>query len=59
MIAFSLDKDIDPQKLMQSIIGLIEKKITSIDKAKSSVLVVSISKVSNVVECSSVQNIEA
>jgi len=50
MIAFSLNKDLDPQKLIQSIVKLIEDNVSSQEDADSSVLKISISRVANVVE---------
>jgi hypothetical protein len=58
-IAFSLNQEIDPQRIIHSISKLIEKKISSKEDADSCVLVVSIARVSNIVEFNQTKNIEA
>ena len=45
MIAFSLNQEIDPQRLIHSISKLVEKNVSSRKDAESSVLVISIRKV--------------
>jgi len=45
VIAFSLNQEIDPQRLIHSISKLVEKNVSSRKDAESSVLVISIRKV--------------
>jgi hypothetical protein len=59
MIALSLNQDVDPQRLIQSIVGLIQKNVTSKEEAESSILRISISKVSRTIEPDLIRNIEA
>ena len=56
MIAFSLNKQIDPKEIISGIANLIKKEVES---AEDSILVISISKISQVVEESEVKCIEA
>jgi len=45
VIVFSLNQEIDPQRLIHSISKLVEKNVSSRKDAESSVLVISIRKV--------------
>lgn len=50
MIAFSLNRDIDPQDIIRGVTKLIQREVSSQEEAESSVLVISISKVQQAVD---------
>jgi hypothetical protein len=56
MIAFSLNKELNPQEIISGIAQLIKKEVES---PENSILVISLSKVSQVVENSEPKCIEA
>jgi hypothetical protein len=56
MIAFSLNKQIDPQEIISGIAGLIKKEVES---PADSILVISISKVSQVIDTAETKCIQA
>lgn len=55
MIAFSLNKELDPQEIISSISRLIKKEVKSPEEC---LLVISISKVSQVIEGPEIKCIE-
>ena len=59
MIAFSLGRDINPQEVISGISELIKREVDSQEDANASVLVISISKISQVIDSFETKCIEA